>query len=61
MTLTVHTRAAYGRYIAEAVFWTPAALLPAPGVVWEPLEKDTARVTVTHNELSQAVDIKADE
>jgi hypothetical protein len=57
---TNHARAAYGRYVAEAVFWTPAALLPAPGVVWEALDQDTARVTVTHNELSQVVDMKVD-
>jgi hypothetical protein len=57
---TNHARAAYGRYVAEAVFWTPAALLPKPGVVWEALHQDTARVTVTHNGLSQAVDIKVD-
>lgn len=25
---TDHTRSAFGRYVAEAVFWTPAALLP---------------------------------
>lgn len=53
-----HTRAAFGRYVAEAVFWTPAALLPAPGVVWEALGQDTARVTVKHNDLSQSVDIR---
>lgn len=29
-----HARAAYGRYVAEALFWTPAALLPGPGIVW---------------------------
>lgn len=57
---TNHARAAYGRYIAEAVFWTPVALLPGPGVVWEALGQDTARVTVTQNELSQAVDMKVD-
>ena len=57
---TDHARAAYGRYVAEALFWTPAALLPGPGVVWEALNPDTARVTVTHNGLSQAVDIKMD-
>lgn len=57
---TNHARAAYGRYVAEAVFWTPAALLPGPSVAWEALDQDTARVTVTHNELSQAVDMKVD-
>ena len=55
-----HTRAAYGRYVAEAVFWTPAALLPGPGVVWEALGQDTARVTVSYNGLSQAVDLQVD-
>lgn len=55
-----HARAAYGRYIAEAVFWTPAALLPAPGIVWEGLDRDTARVTVTDNALSQSVDVRVD-
>lgn len=55
-----HDRAAYGRYVAEAVFWTPAAVLPGPGVVWEALDEDTARVTVTQNNLSQTVDINVD-
>jgi len=55
-----HARAAYGRYVAEALFWTPAALLPGPGVVWEALDQDTVRVTVTHNGLSQVVDMKVD-
>lgn len=55
-----HARAAYGRYVAEAVFWTPAALLPGPGIVWEALNQDVARVTVTHNALSQSVDVRVD-
>jgi hypothetical protein len=55
-----HARAAYGRYISEAVFWAPAALLPGPGIVWESLAQNTARVTVTHNDLSQAVELKID-
>ena len=52
-----HTRSAYGRYAAEAVFWTPAALLPRAGVSWEEVDKHTARVTITHGNLSQAVDV----
>jgi len=52
-----HTRSAYGRYVAEAVFWTPAAVLPRAGVKWEAIDEHTARVTITHGKLSQAVDV----
>jgi hypothetical protein len=54
---TDHVRSAYGRCVAEAVFWTPAALLPGPGVTWEGVGRDTARVTVAIGALSQAVDV----
>lgn len=52
-----HTRSAYGRYVAEAVFWTPAALLPREGVTWEEVDEHTARVTIIRGELSQSVDV----
>ena len=52
-----HTRSAFGRYVAEAVFWAPAAVLPCPGIVWEGLESDRARVTVKYRGLSQSVDL----
>lgn len=52
-----HVRSAYGRYVAEAAFWTPAALLPGAGVTWQEIDQDTARVTVAKGTLSQAVDI----
>ncbi len=55
-----HRRSAFGRYVAEATFWTPAALLPGPGVVWEEVDETTARVTVTHDELQQSVDVTVD-
>ncbi len=55
-----HARAAFGRYVAEALVWTPAALLPGPGVSWEALDQDSARVTVSHNGLTQAVDLTVD-
>lgn len=53
-----HTRSAFGRYVAEAIFWTPAALLPGPGVTWEGLDADKARVTVAYRGLSQSVDLR---
>jgi hypothetical protein len=52
-----HARSAFGRYVAEAVFWTPAALLPGQGVRWEAIDADTARVVVTHAGLAQAVEV----
>ncbi|MCW8828175.1 MAG: hypothetical protein OQK94_03880 [Gammaproteobacteria bacterium] len=52
-----HTRSAFGRYVAEAVFWTPAAVLPGPGVEWKSVGKDCARLTVSYQGLSQSVDV----
>ena len=45
------------RYVAEAVFWTPAAVLPGPGVDWKWVDNDCARLTVNHQGLSQSVDV----
>ena len=39
-------RAAAGRAVAEAVFWTPGALLPGPNVVWTVVDANTARAEV---------------
>ena len=50
-------RAAFGRYVAESVFWTPAAVVPGPGLAWQALGPDSARVTVTRGGLTQAVDM----
>ena len=55
-----HAKSAYGRYIAEAVFWTPAAVLPGQGVVWEEVDSNAARVTVSRGTFSQAVDVKVE-
>lgn len=52
-----HTRSAFGRYVAEAVFWIPAAVLPGPGVEWKRVDKDCTRLTVNHHGLSQSVDV----
>jgi hypothetical protein len=55
-----HARSAFGRYVAEAAFWTPAALLPGPGVEWSSVDEDTARVTIRHGGLEQSVDVTVD-
>ncbi len=55
-----HSLSAFGRYIAEALIWTPAALLPADNVRWESVSESTARVTVAHMGLEQAVDLTVD-
>jgi hypothetical protein len=52
-----HARAAFGRVVAEAVFWAPAALLPNSGVTWEAIGADAARATVTHGGMTQTVDV----
>lgn len=52
-----HRRAAFGRYVAEAVFWTPAAVLPGPAVAWERVDRDCARLTVRYEGLLQSVDL----
>lgn len=56
-----HARSAFGRMVAEAVFWTPAAVLPGPGVTWAPVSEDVARVTVRHEDLVQDVDLTVGE
>ena len=56
-----HTRSAFGRYVAEATIWAPAALMPGPGVSWSAVGEDTARVTIVHGALEQAVDVTVDE
>lgn len=52
-----HARSAFGRYVAEAVFWTPAAALPGPGVQWSLVDTNCARLTVRHDGLVQSVDL----
>jgi hypothetical protein len=55
-----HRRSAFGRYVAEALFWTPAAALPGPAVSWEGVDADTARVTFRHGGLEQAVEVRVE-
>ena len=53
-----HLRSAFGRVVAEAVFFAPAALLPRRGISWEAVNDHMARVTVVHNDMTQSVDIR---
>ncbi len=55
-----HLRSAFGRCIAEAVFWTPAALLPADNVRWSSVDESTARVSLVSGSLEQSVDLTVD-
>jgi len=52
-----HRRAAFGRLVAEAVFWSPASLLPSETVSWEAIDTNAARATVRSGGLVQTVDI----
>lgn len=53
-------RAAFGRCAAEAVFWSPASVLPGPDVRWEDVNETTARMVMKHGNLEQAVDLMVD-
>ena len=55
-----HLRAAFGRVVAEAAIWTPAALLPQTGTTWEAVAADAVRATVRHRGLIQSVEIHVD-
>ena len=52
-----HRRAAFGRYIAEALFWTPGAYLLRDNVKWTAVSGDTFRVSVPNAGLEQSVDV----
>ncbi|MGM0680492.1 MAG: DUF6544 family protein [Pseudomonadota bacterium] len=52
-----HARSAFGRYVAESVFWTPAAALPGPSIDWAWVDTDCARLTARHQDLAQSVDV----
>lgn len=61
-----HRRSAFGRMVGEAVFWVPAAFLPAAkagwdSLVWKALDHNTAEVTVCHQGLCQSVALSVDD
>lgn len=43
------------RYLAEAV-WNPAALRPEEGIVWDPIDRDSARATLSAHGISVSLD-----
>lgn len=52
-----HLRSSFGRMVAEAAFWAPAALLPQYGVTLEEAGPDRARAVVSLGELRQPLEI----
>ncbi|MGD1887553.1 MAG: DUF6544 family protein [Cohaesibacteraceae bacterium] len=56
-----HARSSFGRYGSEAIFWLPTTLMPGPGVHWEELGPDSARVTLEAHGFEQAFDIHLNE
>jgi hypothetical protein len=43
------------RYLGEAV-WYPTALLPSQGVLWQAIDKDSARATLSDGHISVSLD-----
>lgn len=58
---TDHQRSAFARCVAEAIFWTPAAVLPGPGIQWAAENDTTARLTLERGNLRQSVSITLNE
>ncbi len=52
-----HRRSAFARMVAEALFWAPASLWPGQDCLWEATGPDRLRVTITHEGLSQTVEM----
>lgn len=47
------------RYLAELV-WNPAAFLPGNGVRWDPIDRDSARASLTVNGITVSLDFLFD-
>jgi hypothetical protein len=53
-----HERSSFGRVAAEAVFWSPASLLPQEGVEWHAgSSPDRARAVVSNGRMTQELEI----
>jgi len=55
-----HAMSSFGRYMAEAIFWTPAALLLPNNVNWHAVDENTVQVTVKHNDIVQTFELVID-
>jgi len=55
-----HSRSAFGRSLAEAVFWTPAAILTLPDAMWEAMDENTARLKLVKDGETHAIDVTVD-
>ena len=55
-----HALSSFGRYMGEAVFWSPASLLPTDNVVWKEIDANSAQVTVTHADFALTIEITLD-
>lgn len=53
-------RSAAARGISEALFWSPAALLPRDGIAWSGIGESRARVSVSHSGETYNVDLTVD-
>jgi hypothetical protein len=57
-----HLRSSFGRVAAEAVFWSPATLLPASGTRWSADSlPNTARAVMKHGAMSQELELTVDD
>lgn len=56
-----HHKSAFGRYAAEAVFWSPASVLPGPNAQWRAVSPTRVQVTLRHGMHAAVVGLTIDE
>ena len=52
-----HALSAFGRFIGESVFWSPAFLLDRDIVRWHAVDADTVRAVIRHDDREQSVEV----
>ena len=55
-----HYQSSFGRYAAEAVFWSPASVLPGDNAEWRALGPDLVQVKLTYENQTTRVDLTLD-